>query len=164
MKDYSKVKVVTRVVAALIDGLISYFIGFIPAIGAIIGAVYMLFKDGLFEGQSVGKKVMNIQVITERGIKADFGTSAKRNVIFALPIVIMIIPVIGWILAPIISLIILVIEFMKVLNEPKGRRIGDTWAGTQVIDFQGIVQGEADGVTAPAQEETSGDQQMTEQD
>ena len=164
MQDYSKVKVGTRVVAAIIDGLISYAIGFIPAIGAIIGAVYMLLKDGLFEGQSVGKKVMNIQVITEQGIKADFGISAKRNVIFALPIVIMIIPVIGWIIAPIISLIILVIEFMKVLNEPKGRRIGDTWAGTQVIDFQGVARGETEEMTVPAQEKTPEDQQMTEQD
>ncbi len=163
MKDYSKVKVVTRVVAALIDGVISYVISFIPVVGAIIGAVYMLLKDGLFEGQSVGKKVMNIQVITEHGIKADFGASARRNVIFALPIIIMIIPVIGWILAPIISVIILVVEFMKILNEPKGRRIGDTWAGTQVIEFKGFAQEETDEMIAPAQEETS-EVQITEQD
>ena len=148
--DYPKVDVGNRVIAALIDGVMSYVIGFIPVIGAIIGAAYMLLKDGLFEGQSVGKKVMKLQVLTEQGVKADFAVSAKRNAIFAVPVAIMIIPVLGWIIAPILSLVILIVEFMKIMNEPKGRRLGDTWAGTQVIKMEESVQFGA-APTAPPQ-------------
>ncbi len=133
MRDYPKVEVNNRILAALIDGVMSYVIGFIPVIGAIAGAVYMLLKDGLFEGQSVGKKVMKMQVITENDAKADFAVSARRNVIFAIPIAVMIIPILGWIIAPILSLVIVIIEFLKIKDDPKGRRRGDNWAGTQVI-------------------------------
>ena len=140
MQDHLKVEVFTRVIAALIDGVMSAVVGFIPVIGAIVGAAYMLLKDGLFEGQSVGKKVMKLQVITESGSKADFAVSAKRNFIFAIPVIIMIIPILGWIVAPILSLVILIVELMKVMNEPKGRRLGDIWAGTQVINFDESAQ------------------------
>ena len=168
--DYPKVDVGNRVIAALIDGVMSYVIGFIPVIGAIIGAAYMLLKDGLFEGQSVGKKVMKLQVLTEQGVKADFAVSAKRNAIFAVPVAIMIIPVLGWIIAPILSLVILIVEFMKIMNEPKGRRLGDTWAGTQVIKMEESVQfGAAPTEPPPAPEQAAPEehvdvQQVPEQD
>ena len=135
MKDYPKVEVGTRVIAALIDGVMAYVVGFIPIIGAIAGTVYMLLKDGLPEGQSVGKKLMKLQVITEADTKADFTASAKRNAIFALPIALMIIPILGWIMAPFVALVIIIIEFLKIKDEPQGRRLGDTWADTQVIMF-----------------------------
>ena len=156
MKDYPKVDVGNRVLAALIDGVMSYIIGFIPIIGAIVGAAYMLLRDGLFEGQSVGKKVMKLQVVTEGDVKADFAVSARRNVIFAIPIVFMIIPVLGWVIAPILSIVILVIEFLKVINEPKGRRLGDTWADTQVIKVEESVQlGASPGDAPPPPEEVA---------
>lgn len=135
MLEQPKVDVMTRFLAALIDGLMSAAVSLIPVIGAIISTVYLLIKDGLFEGQSVGKKLMKLQVVSLEGNKADFAVSAKRNVIFAIPSFIMIIPVLGWIVAPILALVILIIEVVKVLNEPKGRRLGDTWAGSQVINF-----------------------------
>ncbi len=134
MQDQPKVDVMTRFLAALIDGLLSSAVSaLIPVIGALISTAYLLIKDGLFEGQSLGKKLMKLRVVTMDGNKADFATSAKRNLIFAIPAIFMIIPIIGWVIAPILSLIVLIIEVVKVLNEPKGRRLGDTWADTQVI-------------------------------
>ena len=133
MRDYPKVEISTRIIAAVIDGALSWLVGFIPIIGPIIGAAYMLIKDGLFEGQSLGKKVMKIQVVSGEGGLADFMVSVRRNAIFAIPIVVMIIPLLGLILAPIISLVVVIIEVMKVVNDPKGIRLGDTWAGTQVV-------------------------------
>ena len=138
MKEFSKVEVGTRFIAALIDAAIGWAVGFIPVIGGLIGAAYMLVKDGLFEGQSVGKKVMNLQVVNMEGVKADFSLSAKRNVIFAIPLLLMVIPILGWVVAPFLSLIILIIEALKVMNDPQGRRIGDNWADTQVIAFKEI--------------------------
>jgi len=134
LKEYPKVEVVTRFIAALIDGALSSVVGFIPIIGPIIGAAYMLVKDGLFEGQSLGKKIMKLQVVTGEGGQADYMVSVKRNAIFAVPILIMIIPVLGWLIAPILSLVIVIIEVMKILNDPVGRRLGDNWAETQVIN------------------------------
>ena len=136
MLEQPKADVMTRFLAALIDGVLSGAISMIiPVVGAIISTAYLLIKDGLFEGQSLGKKLMKLQVITTSGEKADFATSARRNVIFAIPSIIMIIPILGWVIAPILALIILIIEVLKVVNEPQGRRLGDNWAGTQVIPF-----------------------------
>lgn len=136
MEDYPKVDLFTRILAVFIDGALSAVVGFIPFIGPIIGGAYMLLKDGLFEGQSLGKKVMKLQVMTSEGNLADYMASVRRNAIFAIPILIMIIPIIGWIIAPILSLIIVIVELMKVINDPHGLRIGDSWAGTQVINMQ----------------------------
>lgn len=142
MNDYPKVETGSRIIAALIDSVASYVVGIVPVLGAILGVVYMLLRDGFFEGQSLGKKIMKLQVVTEDGTKADFAVSARRNAIFAIPLAIMIIPVLGLIIAPVLSLVITIIELMKVLNEPKGRRIGDTWAGTQVIKFSEVAMAE----------------------
>lgn len=136
MRNNSKVELVPRFLAALVDGVLAGVVGFIPVVGAIIGAVYMLFKDGLFEGQSLGKKVLKLQVVTLDNEKADFVISAKRNAIFALPLAIMIIPILGWLVAPFIALAILIVEVIKIVNDSKGCRFGDEWAKTQVIEFQ----------------------------
>jgi len=136
LRDHPKVEVSTRLIAAVIDAVCSSVVGVIPIIGPLIGFAYMLIKDGLFEGQSLGKKVMKLQVVTSDGSQADFMVSVRRNAIFAVPILLMIIPVLGWVLAPIISLVIITIEVMKVVNEPKGRRLGDNWAASQVILFE----------------------------
>ncbi len=133
MLDYPKVDLMNRLIAAVIDGVISSLVGFIPVVGGIIGAIYMLIKDGLFDGQSVGKKVMKMQVRNENNEKADFSISVRRNAIFAIPYLIMVIPILGWIIAPIVGLVILIIELMKLNSDPKGRRLGDTWGPSQVV-------------------------------
>lgn len=46
------------------------------------------------------------------------------------------IPVLGWILIPFVGLaglVIAVIEALRVMNDPEGRRWGDQLAGTKVI-------------------------------
>ena len=134
MDEQAKVGIGVRFIAALIDGILTSMVSwFIPILGAIISTVYMLIKDGLFEGQSIGKKVMNLKVVTTHGVKADFNVSVKRNIIFAIPSILMIIPVLGWILAPILALVILIVEVMKIMSDPKGRRLGDQWADSMVV-------------------------------
>jgi len=156
--EYAKADLVTRVIASLIDGLLQYIavviIGVIfgliagifgiasafvrgiigGIIGSIAGAVYMLLKDGLFEGQSIGKKAMKLQVVELSGKKTDFTVSVKRNAIFALPGLLSLIPnntvrTIGGLLA----LAILIYEIYNVYSDPKGCRLGDKLANTQVI-------------------------------
>ena len=137
MNIQEKPDLMPRFLAALIDGLLSGLVStIIPVIGAIASTVYMLTKDGLFEGQSIGKKVMKLQVVTIEGQKADYGTSVRRNIIFAIPTFIMIIPILGWIVAPFVALAVMLIEVIKVTTDPQGRRLGDNWANTQVVKFE----------------------------
>ena len=90
--DYAKAEVGTRLIAALIDAVLQWVVGLIPIVGGLIGAAYMLLRDGLPDGQSLGKKVMKLRVVTLDGKKADYVASCKRNVIFAIPSIITIIP------------------------------------------------------------------------
>ena len=57
------------------NGLILVFI--------LILAVYMLFADGLFNGQSVGKKIMGLYVVHyETEAPCGFGRSFVRNIAY----------------------------------------------------------------------------------
>jgi len=133
-----KADLVKRFVAALIDGVLSGIVGVVPIVGGIVGAAYMLLRDGLeldfMDGRSLGKKVMKLRPVRLDGAPMDMATSVKRNIPFAIGPVIMIIPVLGWILGPAIALIIGVVESVLVLTDPQGRRIGDKMAETMVIE------------------------------
>ncbi|MCU0612364.1 MAG: RDD family protein [Candidatus Eisenbacteria bacterium] len=138
-----------RVIAALIDGIIAGIVTVVPVIGGIVGAAYMLLRDGLplqaLDFKSVGKKVMGLSVVMEGDphAKIDYATSAKRNWMWAIGPVISIpahIPFLGLLLIPLYFLLGLallifgIMEAMKVFNDPKGKRMGDTMAGTMVIE------------------------------
>lgn len=127
-----------RFVAALIDGVISFVVGFIPVIGGLVGAAYMLVRDGLeldfMDQRSLGKKVMKLRPVRLDGQPVDIMTSIKRNIPFAIGPVIMIIPVLGWVIGPIVALLIGIIEAILVLTDADGRRIGDRVGETQVIE------------------------------
>lgn len=141
----AKADIGKRLVAALIDGVISGVIGVaIPAIGGIIGAAYMLLRDGLefdfMNHRSVGKHVMKLHLVSVDGQPLDISTSIKRNWMFAIGAVIpllVFIPVLGWIAIPFVALagiVLGVIELVLVLTDPEGRRIGDKMAGTRVAE------------------------------
>lgn len=134
-----------RVVAAIIDGVISGVLGMaIPAVGGILGAAYMLLRDGLefdfMNHRSVGKHVMKLHLVSLDGRPLDIGTSIKRNWMFALGAVIpllLFIPVLGWIAIPFVALasvVLGVIELVLVITDPEGRRIGDKMANTRVAE------------------------------
>ena len=92
--------------AALMLGL-----GFLSFIFFNIG--YMLLRDGLFDGRSLGKRVMGLKVMDSRGKPCGIGDSVLRNIIFFIPIL------------PLIELILVLID--------PGQRIGDKWAKTKVV-------------------------------
>ena len=127
-----------RFVAILIDGLIAGVIGLVPVVGGLVGAAYMLVRDGLdfdfMPNRSLGKKLMGLRPVCMDGSPVDVSVSVKRNVIFAAPMVLMVLPVIGWVLMPLASLIVGIIEIVLVLNSDDGRRWGDKFADTKVIE------------------------------
>lgn len=127
-----------RIIAAIIDGVIAGVAGFIPIIGGLAGAAYMLIRDGLevdfMDQRSLGKKVMKLRPVRIDGQPMDLVTSVKRNIPFAIGPLIMIIPILGWIIGPIVAMIIGIIEIILVLTDDEGRRMGDRFAETKVIE------------------------------
>jgi uncharacterized RDD family membrane protein YckC len=136
----SKADIGKRAVAAIIDVVISYIIGFVPIIGWLIGAAYMALRDGFtFEpvvGQSLGKKLLNLKaVVIDSGQKCDYMTSIRRNLPFIIPMVFMAVPVIGWIIGAVVWALALVVEVILVVTDENGDRLGDRIAGTRVIEI-----------------------------
>ena len=142
----TKADPVKRIIAFVIDAVASIIVGFIPFVGGIIGALYILLRDALpieaLEYKSIGKKLLKLSVVKteEPASKIDYATSARRNWMFALgPIMFffLFIPIIGWIidiLLGIAVLILVIIEIIKLFTDEKGLRLGDKMAGTMVIE------------------------------
>ncbi|MGB9847530.1 MAG: RDD family protein, partial [Desulfotomaculales bacterium] len=120
-----------RFLAYFIDVFLSGIIGLVPVLGGIAATVYMLVRDGLFNGQSVGKRVVGLKVEKD-GCPAAFADSVKRNLILAVPDVLLIIPVAGFVLYAVAISIVTIIETLFVLLN--GWRLGDKFAGTQVVE------------------------------
>ena len=91
--------------------------------GLVLPFIYILIKDGLGNGQSYGKRALNIMVINVNSNKpCSKSNSAGRNIMFS---IICSVPYIGYLL-----------EIIMVFANPKGRKLSDLVAGTQVIDIK----------------------------
>lgn len=142
----AKADPVKRIIAVVIDFVASMIVGFIPFVGGIIGALYMLFRDALpieaLEYKSIGKKLLKLSVVNieDPTSKIDYAASAKRNWMFTLGPIMMFflfIPILGWIIDILIGiggLILIIIEIIKIFSDEKGIRLGDKLAGTMVIE------------------------------
>ena len=135
-----------RIIAVVIDAVIAVVVGMIPWIGGIIAAAYWVLRDGMevefMDHRSVGKKLMKLRPVTADGGQLDMMMSVQRNWMFGLGGIIqflLYIPIIGWLLilpVAIFSLAIGIIELIKVLTDDEGRRFGDEWARTKVIEVE----------------------------
>jgi uncharacterized RDD family membrane protein YckC len=132
-----------RFLAALIDGALTFVVGFLPVIGWLIGSAYWLLRDGLdlefMDHRSLGKKVMGLRPVTLDGAPMDLVASAKRNwplAIGGIASLLVAVPFIGWIVAIPVALVALgigIIEIVLVFTDPRGRRIGDRTGNSQVV-------------------------------
>ena len=85
------------------------------AVLSLWGVYYLLIKDGVGKGRSQGKRIMGLMVVSlHTGKPGSKGRSFLRNFIIFIPL-------------------ILLMEFILVVSNAKGRRLGDMIAGTQVI-------------------------------
>lgn len=139
----SKADLGRRVVAALIDGVIAAVIATVPFIGALIATAYTLTKDAIvyeltkqdeWKNRSIGKKLLNLEVATLDGGDVDLIASAKRNAPLAIGYLLGVVPLLGLLVGGLLSLAISAIEIALVVTDNKGRRLGDRWAATQVVD------------------------------
>ena len=139
-----KVSVLNRILAKAIDLLIVITVAaLIPRpLGPLMGFLYSLFADGIhyrqFQGQSVGKKVMGLQVInTKRKGPASYRDSALRNAPIGVATFFAIIPLWGWLILALIGLPLMVMEVYLMLSVETGHRLGDVMGDTEVEDLKG---------------------------
>lgn len=124
-----------RVIAKGIDLfavlVVSFFIypwGLILAIG------YLAISDSLFEGQSVGKRIIGFKVISlEDGKPCGMRQSWIRNLPFLVPLLFAIVPFWGWILCVLLSLPLVFLELYFLFKLDSAHRLGDVMADTTVI-------------------------------
>ncbi|MBA4319889.1 MAG: hypothetical protein C0412_15935 [Flavobacterium sp.] len=151
--EYNKADIGKRFLAYLLDGFITLLL-FIPSIVLIsevfinyftygdtsmygfnssklifgfilliLPFIYILIKDGLGEGQSYGKRALGLMVVNVNSNNpCSKSNSAGRNIMFS---IICSVPYIGYLL-----------EIIMVFANPKGRKLSDLVAGTQVIDVK----------------------------
>jgi uncharacterized RDD family membrane protein YckC len=122
-EEFSPADWQTRSLAFLIDLIlyITLFYGLGATYhfwGIFLSMIYIVFRDGLFSGQSVGKKVMGIRVIHTDGRPISFVDSSFRNVLF---------------LVPYLLPLGLVIETAAMFRTPERQRLGDRIASTRVV-------------------------------
>jgi uncharacterized RDD family membrane protein YckC len=103
----------------------------IPRAGFYAGFAYLLLSDGLFDGRSIGKRLIKLKVVSSESLQpCTFRDSILRNSTFGLGYLLWLVPWVGWICLFVIS----AIEFLLVLGSKEGRRLGDELAKTTVIE------------------------------
>ncbi len=137
-----KADLTTRAVAGFVDCLLVIGLSRLPdVIGFLAASGYILVRDGLFAGRSLGKKVVGLSVSMADGSgrTAGFRESIIRNIPLAAAYGLFMIPYAGWALGP----LALVVEWMAAMGDEKGMRIGDLLAGTSVVpDVQAPAEAE----------------------
>ena len=138
-----------RLVAKLMDFALAYWMMeyFDAWLISLLALAYILFADGLFHGQSLGKRLMGLRVVrthpdTLAAEDCDFYHSVVRNVPFALIIFLERIPILGVIFA-LLGLIFVAIEIYFMFTDEDGIRIGDIYAKTSVVMAPPATQSDA---------------------
>ncbi|MBI5419615.1 MAG: RDD family protein [Deltaproteobacteria bacterium] len=126
--DFAPADWQTRSLAFLIDLIL--YVALFYGLGGVshflatfLSMIYIVFRDGLFSGQSIGKKVMGIRVVHTDGRPISFVDSSFRNVLFLIPYVFP---------------LALVIETVALLKSPERQRLGDRIAKTRVVRKEAV--------------------------
>ena len=134
--DMQKASVLKRLLARLVDGLVAWaFALVLPPIGILVGLMYLAVADGVQRGQSLGKMVFGLEVVTSDGSPCDLKASIYRNIPFELALLFAAVPFLGWILLIIVGIPILLIELWLIIADHNGSRLGDRIAGTTVVEL-----------------------------
>jgi len=126
--------VIKRLFAKGVDFLLIVLVSvLIPFLGPLISCVYSLIADGVFDGQSVGKKFFNIKVVDSKtGGSISYRESVIRNTPVGAVTLLSLIPVWGWIIFIIVGIPLMGIEVYLIFKAEKSQRLGDVMASTEV--------------------------------
>jgi len=138
---------------AIVVGIVGAIVGHIAVmLGALVGIAgqavllaYILLRDIISGDRSLGKKTQEIKVVTTSGAPLTAMDSIKRNAILAIGSALGLIwamagliPFLGCLLTPLmilgslVSLVVVIIEVVKIMQDPAGIRLGDQFASTRV--------------------------------
>jgi uncharacterized RDD family membrane protein YckC len=125
------------VVAGMLLMIPFALMAFIPFVGIIVGLLfiplcavtYHLLRD--IQGQSPGKYLIGMRVISKTGGDSTNGQRVLRNLPLAVPAMFMIIPIIGHFIGGLLGFVIVTTELIMLLAA--GERLGDRLANTMVI-------------------------------
>jgi uncharacterized RDD family membrane protein YckC len=138
---FEKADLLERSLAKLIDFIIAWALFYFPfPVGPIAAITYLLIVDGLKGGNSPGKRIIGLKVISlaRQGAPCDFRESILRNLPFG--VLILAYLIIGWIpyagplTVVLVALAVIAFEVMLVYNDEKGIRFGDRIADTMVVE------------------------------
>ncbi len=111
---------------------------FLYPLGLILAITYLGLSDGLRGGQSVGKRLIGMGVISlEDGKPCRFKQSLIRNLPFLVPLICAIIPLWGLIIGILLGVPLVAIEIYLLFKLDSGHRLGDVMADTSVIACDG---------------------------
>ena len=109
-----------RLAAWSIDMLMVLGLGILlDGLGWLAGTAYWVLRDGCFDGQSVGKRLMGLKVVAGgSGRRCTFRDSAVRNFL--------------WII-PVLNVVMGLLGLHHLIHDPAGRHWGDRLADTRVV-------------------------------
>jgi uncharacterized RDD family membrane protein YckC len=127
-----------RTIAKILDFIIiAVAVELVPKAGFYAALVYLLIGDGLFDGGSLGKKLIGLRVVSADSFKpCSFRDSILRNGLLGIGFLFYKILWLGWIFVAIVS----AFEFIILLGSKNGMRLGDELARTIVIESPQLKQ------------------------
>ena len=143
---YPRCSTILRVLARTADLGLAYGLSLAAGrAGLVVAVLYLLLADGFFRGQSVGKRIFGVKAVyLPSRTDARFRDSTLRNAPLALVVLLRMMPEpLGFRAALAGLLVIGGVEAWKAWRDPLGRRLGDVWAQTQVVDGKVVSGSEA---------------------
>ncbi|XXF81600.1 RDD family protein [Myxococcaceae bacterium GXIMD 01537] len=134
---YPKASLLLRAGARAVDVSIAWGLYVIcGAAGAVVAVLFLLLADGMLQGQSVGKRLLGVKVMhLPTRSAARHRDSTLRNAPLALIVLLGMMPAPLGAVAMVAGLVVIGgVEAWRVVRDPLGWRLGDTWAQTQVVD------------------------------
>lgn len=115
-------------------------------LGPLLGFIYSILADAIpikgFEGQSLGKKIMRLRVVSTKPgvsrlgrVRLTYRESIYRNAPVGVATFFALIPVWGWAILALIGFPLMVVEIYLLVRAPGGQRLGDVMADTEVVEL-----------------------------
>ncbi len=140
-KEFSKANLLNRFLAKFIDFLVIGALAKVVVfpVGSLAALTYAFIADGLFDGRSLGKKLIGLRVLNlKTGKPCSFKDSIFRNIPIGITVMFALIPILGWILLVTVGLVMILFESYLIYTDIGGIRIGDIFADTQVVDAKEV--------------------------
>ncbi|EPX59161.1 hypothetical protein D187_003065 [Cystobacter fuscus DSM 2262] len=148
---YPKASLWLRLGARLVDVLVAWGFHVVGGgAGNVLALLFLLLADGMLQGQSVGKRIFGVKVMhLPTRSAARHRDSTLRNAPLALIVLLGMMPEPLGRVAFLAGIVVIGgVEALRVVRDPLGWRLGDTWAQTQVVDGK-VVAGATTAVRSP---------------